>query len=126
VTGDGQVIFYVKGSVTTSGSTEVNTGGSASNLLVKIHSDGDEFTVSGTAQFTGLIYAPNSDLRVNGGGNPSIDNIVGSAVVHTATATGNGDLVYSPPPGQELTFDGTSTNLTYLHVTENKISVEQS
>jgi len=124
ITGDGQVTFYVKGDVEVSGNTGVNTGGDAAALLVLVHSDaGDVTTASGTPQFTGLIYAPNASLTINGGGNPSNDNIVGAVVVEDATANGNGNLAYEVPVGVEMAFE-TPTDITYLHVRENRIDVD--
>lgn len=121
--GDGRVVFYVKGDVEISGNTGVNTGGDAEDLLVLVHSDGGNVaTASGTPQFTGLIYAPNASLTINGGGSPSNDNIVGAVVVEDATANGNGNLEYEVPVGFEMEFE-TMTDITYLHVGENRVDV---
>jgi hypothetical protein len=69
VTGDGRVTFYVRGDVQIAGNAAVNTDGDSADLLVMVHSDaGEVAAASGTPQFTGLIYAPNSALRINGGG----------------------------------------------------------
>ncbi|MEF8843166.1 MAG: collagen-binding domain-containing protein [Haloarculaceae archaeon] len=123
ITGDGRVTFYVKGDIEVRGNTGVNTGGDAEDLLVLVHSDGGNVaTASGTPQFTGLIYAPNASLTINGGGNPWNDNIVGAVVVEDATANGNGNLEYEVPVGFEMEFE-TTTDITYLHVGENRIDV---
>jgi flagellin-like protein len=123
ISGDGRVTFYVKGDVSLSGNTAVNTGGDAEDLLVLVHSDaGDVTTASGTPQFTGLIYAPNASLTINGGGSPWNDNIVGAVVVRDATANGNGNVEYEVPVGFEMEFE-TVTDITYLHVGENRIDV---
>ncbi|MEF8780215.1 MAG: hypothetical protein V5A46_06025, partial [Haloferacaceae archaeon] len=86
ITGDnGNVTFYVNGSVSVSGSTEVNTGGDPDDLLVLLHSEGGDIaTASGTPQFTGYIYAPRSELVINGGGYTWNDNIVAADVVERA------------------------------------------
>jgi hypothetical protein len=121
ISGGGRVTYYVKGDVSVSGNTGVNTGGDAEDLLVLVHSDGGNVaTASGTPQFTGLIYAPNASLTINGGGNQ--DNIVGAVVVGDATAHGNGNLEYEVPVGFEMEFE-TPTDITYLHVGENRIDV---
>lgn len=122
IVGDGSVTVYAKGDVDLSGNTGVNTNGQSQDLLVLIHSNGGDFTVSGTAQYTGLIYAPHSSLTINGGGSPSNDNIVGSAVVHNATSHGNGNLVFQHPVSFEMEFES-MTDITYLHITENRIEV---
>lgn len=123
VSGDGNVTFYVNGSVRVTGETEVNTGGDPTDLLVVMHSDGGNFsTSSGNPQFTGLIYAPNTELEINGGGNT--DNIVGAAVVERAYANGNGNLVHEMDDDFVFDMDLAEVSyVTYLHVTENRIEV---
>lgn len=138
ITGGERVTFYVKGDVSIKGNGAVNTGGDADDLLVLVHTDaGSVTTASGTPQFTGYIYAPGSDLTINGGGacgsggnngngnngQPSCDgNVVGAAIVNTATATGGGTLQY-----EESTIDfelASGTEITYLHISERRITVE--
>ena len=121
VTGSGSVTFYVKGDVAISGSTGMNTGGDPANLIIVVHSDASAVSVNGNAQFTGLIYAPSAALSINGGGPPWNDNIVGAAVVETATANGNANLVFSSTPNYELQFE-TMTDINYLYISENRIN----
>jgi hypothetical protein len=117
------VTFYVNGSVDVSGNTRVNTGGDPSQLLVMVHSEGSSVaTASGTPQFTGLIYAPNSSLNINGGGGPSNNNIVGSVVVKNAEANGNGNLRYDSNIQYQLNFNSAS-EVTYLHTSENSVNI---
>jgi hypothetical protein len=117
------VTFYVNGSVDVSGNTGVNTGGDPSQLLVMVHSEGSSVaTASGTPQFTGLIYAPNSSLNINGGGSPSNNNIVGSVVVKSAEANGNGNLRYDSNIQYQLNFNSAS-EVTYLHTSENSVNI---
>lgn len=120
ITGDGRVFFYVNGSLEVGGSTGVNTGGDASDLVVMIHTDGGDVTLNGNPQYTGLLYAPNASLVVNGGGNQ--DNIVGGVVVREATSNGNGNVVHSNPDGFRVEFDPIDS-ITFLHVSENRVSV---
>lgn len=151
INGPNQVTFYVKGGMKISGNTGVNSGGDPSDLLVLVHSDADEIVAaSGTPQFTGLIYAPNTDFVLNGGGacgagggngddddddgNPGNGNanagapgpgcegnIVGAMVVNEAKANGAG-LVKHVPPTVELQLDA-PTEITYIHATENRLNV---
>jgi hypothetical protein len=108
--------------MTVTGNTGVNTGGDPSNLIVMLHSDaGEAVKIAGTPQFTGLIYAPGADLTINGGGVPGTDNVVGAAVVRTATATGHGNLEYAAPT-VSVQFE-TPTDIIYVHGTENRIRV---
>jgi len=117
------VTFYVNGSIDISGNTGVNTGGDPSQLLVMVHSEGGNVVAaSGTPQFTGLIYAPNSSLNINGGGNPNNDNIVGSVVVKDAEASGNGNLRYDSVIQYRLNFNSAS-EITYLHTSENSVNI---
>jgi hypothetical protein len=139
VTGDGRVTFYVKGDVEIAGNAAVNTDGDADSLLMLVHSDaGEVAAASGTPQFTGLIYAPNSTLRINGGGACGATggggggggggcdgNIVGSVVVENAEAVGNGKLSYDSAIDIEIEFDATN-DLTFLHVSENRIDVREA
>lgn len=132
ITGGGNVTWYVKGDVTLSGTPRINTGGDPNDLLVMVHSTGDSFS-GGTAQLTGLIYAPGSDFNVSGGGtcgrsggtssgNPCEANIVGSIVTNTADGGGNGDVNHAGSITRELDFT-TASAITYLHVSENRITV---
>jgi len=129
ITGDGQVTFYVKGNVQIDGNTGVNTDGDADDLLLLVHSDADEIDDSGTMQFTGVIYAPNSDLSISGGGacgvdSPDCNNIVGAAVVNTATGNGKGYLEYEEDINIELEVGGGDDPITFLHVSTNPVEVE--
>lgn len=124
VTGDNRTRFYVRGDVDFGGTANVNTGGDPAQFITLVHSAGDSVTVRGNAQYTGLLYAPDSSFAVNGGGPPSLDNVVGAVVVEDATANGNGNLRYERPVGTEIEFE-TPTDVTYLHVTENRVDVTE-
>lgn len=127
ITGGSRVTFYVKGSVEVTGNAAVNTGGDPDDLLVLVHTDAGSVAASGTPQFTGYIYAPESDLAIDGGGkcgnsNSCDGNIVGGVVVNTATATGGGKLQY-----EESTIEfglASGTEVTYLHISERRIRVD--
>lgn len=138
VTGDnGTVYFYVKGDATVKGNAAVNTGGNASDVVMLVHSTASSVAAaSGTPQFTGVIYAPGTNLTINGGGACGTNgngngngnsgcqgNIVGSAIVQTANAVGGGNLVY-PSLGITIEFDGLN-EITFLHITENRITVSE-
>lgn len=133
ISGGGQVTFYVEGSLTIQGNGAVNTGGDPNDLLVFVHSSADEVVAAkGTPQFTGFIYAPGTDLAIKGGGKcgassgkGSCDgNIVGGVVVETAEAVGNGKLHH---PAPSIQFDvAADDSITYLHVTENRITVSDT
>lgn len=130
ITGGGNVTFYVRGDVSIGGNTGVNSDGDAEALLVLVHSDGgDVAAASGTPQFTGLIYAPNASLEINGGGacgrrGPgSCDgNVVGSVIARNADGGGNGYVAHDGSIDTEIEFES-SASITYLHVSENRVEV---
>lgn len=69
VTGGNRTTFYVNGSVTIGGNGAVNTGGDPNDVLVLVHSSaGEVVAAKGTPQFTGFIYAPETDFEIKGGG----------------------------------------------------------
>ena len=120
ITGDGNVTLYTKGLVV-SGSDTVNGGGDPSRLLTYVHSDVDEIEINGNAQYTGLIYAPNSDLTINGGGNNN--NIVGGIVIRDLVGNGNpATVTQNTAVGREIEFVG-DAGITYLHISENRIEI---
>jgi hypothetical protein len=137
----GNVTFYVKGDITIKGNSEVNTGGDPNDLLLMVHSEGDSVAASsGTPQLTGLVYAPGSDFVINGGGkcgrggngngngngggNSCEANVVGSIVANTADGGGNGDVNHAGSISRSLDFT-TDSAITYLHVSENEITVTE-
>ena len=76
----------------------------------------------GNPQLTGFLYAPNSELEIDGGGNPNTDNVRGAIVVERAHASGNGNVAYEPPEGVEFEFDPIDS-ITFLHITKNEVVV---
>ena len=123
ITGNETVRFFLNGEMTVGGDTQVNTGGDPSNLLVLVHTEGgDVATADGNPQFTGFIYAPSSELVLNGGGDE--DNIVGGVIVERATGNGNADLVFDSDAEADFDLElNTISYVTYLHVTENRVEV---
>lgn len=126
ITGDGNVTVYAKGMATGTGSPEINTGGDIEDLLVYLHSDATEFELNGNPQYTGLIYAPDTKLNINGGGGST--NIVGSIVVEEATRSGNSQAaVVDGVPDIERTLPLTGgTTITYLHISETNVQINDS
>jgi len=116
------VTIYSKG-LEVKGSTEVNEPGDPSALLTYVHSSVDEISLNGNAEYTGLIYAPNSDLRITGGGNAG-DNILGSIVVEDYEGTGEpSNLKQAGGIARQLEFVD-NAGITYLHISENRVEVE--
>jgi hypothetical protein len=131
INGDnGQVRFYVKGSVKIAGAVGVNQDGTADDLLMLVHSSVDSVQMKGTSHFTGFIYAPNSDFLVNGAGvcgNPSNsnceNNVNGGVVADTAGANGKAYVEHSGSASIRLKFETSSDVLTFLHVSTNPVTI---
>jgi hypothetical protein len=121
IVGDGRVTFYLNGSASFGGNPEINTNGDPEDLLMLVHSSVDEIGENGSPQFTGYIYAPNSEFNIKGGG--SVDeNIVGGIVAETIDVQ-NGVLKHVPPDNLQLEL-GTPTNvLTFLHISTNPVTI---
>ncbi|MCY4729268.1 hypothetical protein KY092_01705 [Natronomonas gomsonensis] len=125
ITGGGTVTVYVNGTLDATGNPLTNTNGNPSDLLVLIHTNqSNTLSFSGTAQFTGAVYAPGSTIEINGGGAVD-DNIVGGVVAESFEADGNGKLAYEPMT-HELELNNTENQITFLHVSENRIDIERA
>lgn len=127
IAGDGNVTIYTNGTLTLNGNTGVNTDGHPADLLTYVHSSVDDVELKGTDQYRGLIYAPNSDVTISGGGKckngntPCDGNIVGSVVTDTANV-GSGKVRQVPDVGVSIEF-ATDTAITYLHISKNEIEI---
>ena len=79
-------VYQVSGSATLSGNTTVDSG-QASNFYYYGLPGVTSITYGGTTAFIGVIYAPEADLTLNGGGN-NVD-IIGSVVSKSLTMNGH-------------------------------------
>jgi hypothetical protein len=159
INASGDVTIYAKGDLNINGNAGVNTDGSPSDLLTLLHSDADIAAASGTPQYTGAIYAPNSKFEINGGGacgpsgggppegvgegegagqsngggndddddddsgnNKCDGNVVGPVVVEKADLQGNAKIKYDGNVDFRVKFEEPAA-ITYLHVSETKITV---
>lgn len=125
VTGDNNVTVYMRGDFEIGGGDRINTGGDATQFVTLMHSDSTDIDFNGNYQYTGAIYAPNTDARMNGGGNPD-QNYIGSLVADDVYINGNpNNFEYDPAlAGYQLPIPSDETPITYLHVTENTVEVE--
>ena len=128
ITGNGNVTLYIKGNISIKGSARINNQ-SSPDLLTYVHSDAGSVTAAkGTPQYTGLIYAPNTDLDIKGGGkckksngngngngNDCNGNIVGSVVAKDVNSKGGGKIRKDKDADITLEFDDSIT-ITYLHI----------
>lgn len=112
--------------VTRGSNKELNPSGPAGNFSVAVHSDGS-VDANGNYKLVGLLYAPGSHCDLNGGGSMS-PNIVGGIVCETVDFNGNpNDFQHDPSiEDTELGLNVGITPITYLHVTENPIEVDNN
>ncbi len=119
----GDTVLYVTGSFSMAGQSQITilpgaslkiyVGGSASlagNGVMNLNQDAGKYSLyglptctsislSGNAAFTGIIYAPQADLSLNGGGN-NVYDCVGAVVVNTAYFHGNFQFHYDEALGR--------------------------
>ena len=82
-------VFYVGGDITVSGDSYQNQSGYASQLVINGFGTNKKATISGSAMFTGVLYAPNYDATVSGSG-----DFAGSITVDTLTVSGSASIHY--------------------------------
>lgn len=121
IIGDGRVTFYLNGSAEFSGNPEINTDGNPEQLLMLVHSSVSEVGNNGSPQFTGYIYAPNSDFNINGGGSAD-ENVLGGVVAKKIDVQ-NGVLEHVPPNNLELKLGAPANVLTFLHISTNPVTI---
>jgi len=125
VSGGGNVTAFVREDFSVDG--EVNTApatGNAEQFTTLVHSDGD-VNLNGNYRYVGLIYAPGSDIDLNGGG-ALAPNIIGGMVGDTVTVNGNpNDFQYDAAVDQiNLDVGPDTPRILYLHVSVTEVEVE--
>ena len=126
IDGENNVTVLLNGELSLGGQGEVNTGGGADQLIVYTHSDVERIDAgSGTPQFTGAIYAPNTKVELSGD-----TDFTGSVIAETARIDGNPSFEqfeYDESLAEiELDLGGSPDEIRYLHVSENTVTVELS
>ena len=119
ITGSGRVTLYVHGSVEKSGNANVNTGGGADQLAVLVHSDADSVDLGGKVQFTGVMYAPGTEVDINGN-----TDVRGAIIGGEVDLNGEPTDVTGADELEGYSLLGGDRPLTYLHVSENAVEVE--
>jgi len=130
VNGGGSVRVYLKSEagIDITGGDGLNVDADPEQFLVYVHSDADEIVLSGTVEYNGGLYAPNSRLtgssgKCKGGGGGTI-TVTGSVVV---------DEFCFQSKSTEFTHDEAMSDiepnlgvdtLSYLHVSENTVRVD--
>jgi hypothetical protein len=85
----GSLKLYSGGdSMTIGGNGIFNKAGYAADLLVYGTKTVKSFTFNGNGEFTGVLVAPEADLRMNGGGT-GVDDFIGSALVNSVQMNGH-------------------------------------
>jgi hypothetical protein len=119
------VKIYVGGDVGLSGNGILNYSQNAASFELFGLRTNRKIDISGNAAFTGVIYAPQADVTMNGGGNDGYD-VVGAIVANTAKLNGHFRFHYDEALGRaqilskysvaswrELNPDGTALLLSY-------------
>ena len=122
ITGDGEVSVYVTDEFSIGDNAEINAAGNASRLIVYVHSDVAEVsTQRGTPAFTGVLYAPNTDIELSGN-----TAFTGAVIGETLHINGNaGNFEYDESlSGLTIDVGVGQSPIRYLHVTENEVRVE--
>jgi hypothetical protein len=94
MTNSGTAYIYLDGpdSVTIAGNTAVDASNRPENLYYYGLPTLTGITFSGNSTFVGVIYAPEVDLTLNGGGNNS--GLIGASITRTVTMNGHYDFHY--------------------------------
>lgn len=96
----GSLQIYMKGaSAKIGGDGVVNQSANATNFFYWGLPTNTELTVSGNGAFKGVIYAPQADFTMNGGGN-NTEDIVGASVSNTASINGHFQFHYDENIGR--------------------------
>jgi hypothetical protein len=91
---DGKLEMWAGGtSVNLNGNGVMNDNGYAMNFMLWCTDDVTSMSLNGNGEFTGVLVAPNADLKLNGGGY-SVTDFVGALITKTVTMNGNFDFHY--------------------------------
>jgi hypothetical protein len=91
--------LYAGGDVNLAGNGVLNYTLEASHFSLFGLPTCHNIAISGNAAFTGVIYAPQADVRMNGGGNDKYD-VVGAIVANTAEMHGHFQFHYDEALGR--------------------------
>jgi hypothetical protein len=85
----GKLRLYSGGTdLTIGGNGIINAGGYADHLMVYAALSVTSITLNGNGEFTGVLVAPNANIRMNGGGHADND-FIGSLMVNSVTMNGH-------------------------------------
>lgn len=119
---DESVTVYVRDDFDVEGSVNEDDG-TAGDLSVVVHSDGDvEF--KGNTYFSGLLYAPGSTCEQRGGG-----HVKGGVICDEMNIRGDpsNDFDYDPSiTDTDIGLQGEVSRITFLHVSHNTVEVDSN
>ena len=95
----GTLKMYVKGSISFSGNAAANTTGDALRMQIYGLPTSTDVSFAGNSEFTGLLYAPQAQMRFNGGGSDRAD-FMGAAIVGSAQLNGHFEFHYDENLGR--------------------------
>lgn len=97
----GSLQLYMLGTTAKiSGQGVINNGGNATNFFYWGTSANTSLTVNGNGSFSGVIYAPNADFTMNGGGASSLEDVMGASVTGSVKMNGNFNFHYDENLGR--------------------------
>jgi hypothetical protein len=88
----GQLTIYMSGASSSIGGTPKVDSGNAANFIYYGLPSNTSITYGGNSSFVGVIYAPEADLTLNGGGNDV--GLVGASTTKTVRISGDYDFHY--------------------------------
>jgi hypothetical protein len=115
VNSDGKLELFAGGSsIGLSGNGVINKNGHAANCMIWCTPDVKSISFGGNVAINAVLYAPQADLKLNGGGNDIID-FIGSLVVNSATLNGHYSFHY------DEALKSHNSNARYLVTSWNEI-----
>jgi hypothetical protein len=85
--------LYVGGSASLSGQGVANATGNARNFVLYGLPSCQNLSLSGNSAFIGIIYAPNADFTLSGGGSDEVD-FIGASITKTVNMSGKYNFHY--------------------------------
>lgn len=92
--------IYANGSASLNGNGVMNYSGNATNFMFFGMPGCTSASLTGNGTFTGVLYAPNADLSMNGGGK-SDEDFAGASVSKTVTMNGHFNFHYDENLGRQ-------------------------
>ncbi len=95
----GTLQMWVRDSISFAGNANVNNSGDPQRMVLYGLPTCTSASFSGNAEFIGILYAPQADLRFNGGGSDRAD-FMGAAIVGSAQMNGHFEFHYDENLGR--------------------------